>query len=579
MKSAVKLLKPYRLSIAAALGLTLIELTVELSQPLLMARIIDDGIMKKSIHIVLIWGGVMAAISLAAFLSGMINSFFSAHVSQGYGFDLRRRLFEKIQRFSVSDFDFFQTSSLITRLTNDVTQLQNSIFMGLRIMLRAPLLVITGMIMALFVNFKLAMMLVLGVPFLLVFLYWLMNRGFRMFHSAQNRLDAVNGVMRENLLAIRLIRVFLRQKYEVGRFAQANEALRDRTIAALKLMETAMPVLLMVMNTCILFILWYGRAGVISGEAKVGEVVAIINYATRIIGAFSTFSFIIMAFSRAKASASRISEVLDMEAPASRHQETQAVNKPNHGRLTFEHVGFCYPGSDTPVLGDISFTVQPGQTVAVLGATGSGKTTMLQLIPRLFEASSGRILLDDEDIRLLQPDSLRNQIGYVPQEVVLFSGMVKDNIKWGKADASMKEIIQAAKDAQIHQTIMALPKQYDTLLGQRGVNLSGGQKQRLSIARSLIRKPGVLLLDDCTSALDLRTEADLMEALRAYACTTLIITQKISTAEKSDSVILLEAGALLAAGTHEDLMNRCELYRKIYQSQYGSKGVNVCSRS
>ncbi|KPB06116.1 ABC transporter ATP-binding protein [Bacillus sp. CHD6a] len=564
-------LKPYRLAVSIALLLMLTELVVELLHPLLMAKIIDEGILTGDLDAVMKWGGIMVLFSFIAFAAGVTNSFFAAHVSQNFGFDIRRGLFGKIQSFSFANFSLFPTSSLITRMTNDVTQIQNTVFMSLRIMLRAPLLVVGGVIMALIVNWQLAIFLVIGVPVLFLFLIWVMKKGGALFKAVQEKLDGVNNVMRENLGGIRLIKAFLRRKHEINRFGRASEELKDQTVSALRLMEITMPILLLIMNGSILAVLWFGTIGVSNGGAQVGEVVAIVNYATRITGALSIFSFIIMAFARAKASAHRITDVLEEEIDLVDKIDVDKEATFLNGEIEFESVAFRYPNTDIPVLEDISFRAEAGSTVAIMGATGAGKSSLFQLIPRLYDVDQGIIRVDGKDLTDLSLKKLRKQIGYVPQEALLFSGTVKENIAWGKEDATLEEIIQVAKDAQIHETIDRLPKKYETVLGQKGVNLSGGQKQRLSIARALVRKPKILMLDDSTSALDLKTEAKLLAAIKKYQCTMFIVTQKVSTAMEADKILLIEDGMLLEEGSHDKLMATSDLYMKIYQSQFGTE--------
>ncbi|MFG6495831.1 ABC transporter ATP-binding protein [Fictibacillus sp. UD] len=564
-------LKAYRFAIGAALFLTLMELGVELLQPLIMAKIIDDGILKSDLSVVKFWGTVMFGLALVAFAAGIANSFFSAHVSQNYGFDIRRLVFEKVQSFSFVNFNKFPASSLITRMTNDVTQLQNTVFMSLRIMLRAPLLLAGGVIMSLIVNWKLAMVLVVALPFLLFFLKWVLGTAGSMFRDVQDKLDGVNRVMRENLMGMRLIKAFLRRDFEKDRFEQASGDLKVRTVSSLRLIEVSIPVLLFVMNIGILFILWFGSRQVNFGTIEVGEVVAIINYSFRISSVLTIISFIIMAFSRAKASAQRIGEVLDTEVDLIEAAETDQSLSMKQGAVEFKNVSFSYPESDVPVLQNLSFSVKPGETLAILGSTGSGKTSLFQLVPRLYDVTAGEVLVDGNNVKDYPIETLRKGIGVVPQEAVLFTGSISENIGWGKEGASQNEIISAAKDAQIHETVEKLPNQYDTRVGQRGVNLSGGQKQRLSIARALVRKPKILMLDDSTSALDLKTEAKLLKALRTYSCTTFIITQKISTAMEADHILLLDDGAVEAWGTHEELLKTSQLYVRIVQSQFGEE--------
>jgi ATP-binding cassette, subfamily B, multidrug efflux pump len=573
MRQILLYLKPYRKWMIIAWMLMLIELLVELWQPLLMGKIIDDGVMKQNLSVVWTWGAVMIGASLLAFASGIANSFAAAYVGQECGFSLRKHLFEKIQSFSFANVERFSTASLITRLTNDVTQVQNMVFMSLRIALRAPLLVVFSVAMSLIVHVQLALMFVVAVPILVAFLLWMMNKAAASFSIVQQALDRVNSVMRENLAGMRLIKAWMRGVYEQERFMTVNESLMQRTMNVLRLVETITPVLLFVMNMAIIVILFVGRVDIKAGSATAGQVVAVVNYATRITAALSMFTFITMAFSRAKASAGRIADVLQTEVEMKDGHEGGAVPI-RQGEIRFERVSFRYPNSRTLVLKDISFVVRPHETVAILGATGSGKTSLLQLIPRLYDPTDGRVLIDGVDIRQMNQEQLRTAIRFVPQEVLLFSGTIAENIRFGNANASMEEVIKAAKHAQIHDTIMSFPDGYETVIGQKGVNLSGGQKQRLSIARALVGHPKILLLDDSTSALDLKTEAKLLEALKEYTCTTLIVTQKIRTAMEADVIFLLEDGQLLAKGSHDELLEKSELYRKIVESQFGKKGLN-----
>lgn len=563
-------LKKYRVAAIAALVMMLIELTVELIQPLLISKIIDDGIQKQDMSVVWMWGAVLTGSAVIAFIAGISSSFFAAHTSQGLGYDLRDQLYEKVQSFSYSIFNRFATSSLITRLTGDVTQIQDTVFMGLRFMTRVPLVVLGSIVMALVVNVRLGLLLVLTVPVLFIFIAWIMKRAADAFRRVQQRLDAVNGVIQENLTGIRLIRVFVRMGHEIERFGRTSGKLMSSTISTLRLTETTMPFILLIMNAGIMAVLWFGRKDIATGSASVGEVVAVVNYSLRCIGAMSALSWVVVAFSRGRASAQRAQEVLKTEDDGATEVYKNHNNKVEiEGGVKFEQVSFSYPGSDIDVLTDISFVARPGERIAIMGATGSGKSSLVQLIPRLYEEDKGNVRIDGKDAGEIDPRHLRSSIGYVPQEVLLFSGTVRENIAWGREDASMDEIKEAARRAQIHDTIEHLPNGYDTMLGQRGVNLSGGQKQRLSIARALVRKPSILILDDSTSALDVRTEGALLDALKDLSCTTFLITQKISSTTSADLILLLDDGRLIGKGNHDSLMESSSLYRRIYESQYG----------
>jgi ATP-binding cassette subfamily B multidrug efflux pump len=574
MRLILRFLKKYRPSAIMAVFLMTVELAVELFQPFLIAIIIDEGITPKNTSVVLLWGGVLIGGSLFAFCAGILSSFFAAHASQSVGYDVRETLYSKVQAFSYSVFNQFATSSLITRLTNDVTQVQDSVFMGLRFMLRMPLVVLGSIIMALVVHAQLGFLLALTVPPLFLFIIWMMKKASVLFNGVQLKLDTVNGVMQENLTGMRLIRVFVRREEEASRFARYSGELMKSSVSALRLTEITMPFIVLIMNAGIIAVLWFGQLEIHAGSATSGEVVAIVNYSLRTSGALSALSMIVSAFSRARASSKRINDILATDNET-RDSQAAITNGISEGSVEFEKVSFHYPNTDAPVLENISFKIRPGETVAILGATGSGKSSLMQLILRLYEEDEGVIRIDGFDARQLSIEHLHNSIGYVPQEVLLFTGTIQDNIAWGMENASIEKVMEAAKLAQIHDTIIEFPMGYDTLLGQKGINLSGGQKQRISIARALIRKPVILLLDDSTSALDVRTEAALLQALNSLSCTTLLITQKISSTLKADLILLLDEGRLIAQGNHKQLMASHSLYRRIYESQFGEEGSHV----
>ncbi len=564
MKKVLSYLLNYKKATIIALSLMIFELIVELVQPIIMGTIIDKGVMEQDFQTIVIWGSILLALSLLAFIGGIVSSYYGAEVSQGVGYDLRNHMYTKIQQFSTKTFQRFSTSSFITRLTNDVTQVQGLLFMGLRIMLRAPLYVLFGVIMAFTVHVKLAAILAVAVPIFIVIMLFVVSKGVRYFSVVQKKLDRVNTVIRENLIGIRLIKSFHRGNYEKKRFNKVNRSLMDVNRKALRFTELAMPIIMLGMNISLVIVLWFGAIELNIGGAEPGEIVAIINYGTRILGSLGMFGFLMMHFSRGRASAQRLAEVLEVEEDDSVTSDNE--NGKIKGDVLFQNVSFQYEeGHDT--LTDISFHAKQGETIGILGETGSGKSTLIQLIPRLYEPTKGYIFIDNQNIFTIDKKELRQAIGLVSQEAHLFTGTIRDNIQWGKENAADEEIVEAAKKANIHDFIMTLPNQYETEVGQRGVNLSGGQKQRLSLARALVRRPKILLLDDSTSALDANTEMSVLQAIRNLACTTFIVAQKISSVMEADQILLLKDGRLVATGTHEQLLRDNAFYQSIYHSQ------------
>lgn len=565
MKTVFSYTKPYSFLIGVALFLMLLELVVELLQPLVIASIIDDGIVAGDQDTIIRLGLVLMGLSLIAFLSGVANSYFASHVSHSFSFDVRRKVYERVQSFSLAMFNKFPASGLITRLTSDIQLIQQVLYMSLRIMLRAPLLVIGSMIMAFVVNAQLAIYLIIVFPILLAFLYVMVRKGVVYFSFVQQRLDKVNRMVQENLQAVRLIKAYLRGKYEANRFSEVAGALKTDTVKAFRIMEIILPILLFGMNVSLLAVVWFGAFEIQSGDAQIGELVAIVNYAMRMTGAFSMFSFIIMAFARAMASTGRIEEILLADDGG---EETNGATVPvREGTVRFDDVSFTYPGTSRRVLEHISFELAPREKLAIMGATGSGKTSLLQLIPRFYEATEGSVSVHGRDVREWDLQELRKTIGLVPQQSMLFTGSISNNLSWGKEHAELPELTEAAEKAQIDETVQRFPKGYETRVGQKGVNLSGGQKQRLSIARALVRKPSILILDDSTSALDVKTESALWAELDKEQATTLLVTQKVRTAMRADRILLLEDGVASAYGTHEELLDSSSLYREIALSQ------------
>ncbi len=572
MKTVYSYVKPYWLPALIAIILMLIELTVELVQPLIIAKIIDEGIVVKDLSSIGYWGIVLVCLAFLALVCGIVNSYFSAHAAHSFGFDLRNAMFSKIQAFTMATYLKYPTSGLITRLTNDVTQVQNVLFMSLRIMIRAPLSSFLSLVIAFFINPKVALFLFIGAPIVIGFLYFMVKKGITYFAQVQWRLDRVNRVLQECLQAIRLVKAYMRNQYESSRFEQVADSLKLDTTKALRIMEIILPALLLIMNISLLAVIWFGSSEVSTGNAQVGELVAIINYAMRITGNFTMFAFIIIAIARAKASADRMREILvvdedGLEVQKEGKESNDHASLSEIGTVRFENVSFTYPNSELQVLSNVSFEVKQGEKLAVMGGTGAGKTTLLNLIPRFYEPTSGEVFVNGRNILDWKMDELRAMIGFVPQKSLLFTGSIHENLKWGKQEALFSEVLLAAEQAQIHETVEGFPNKYETRVGQKGVNLSGGQKQRLSIARALIRKSQILLLDDSTSALDVKTEASLWAALEDGNATMFVVTQKVRTAKTMDKILLLHEGKVEAYGTHDELLQTNKRYQQIVESQ------------
>lgn len=551
--------------IVVAVIFMLVELAVELMQPFFISKVIDDGIVAEQLDVVWIYLLIMFGLSVISFASGIINSYFASAAANGFSYNLRMALFKRIQGFTLKTLSKFPTSSLITRLTQDVLQTEMLLYMSLRIVLRAPLLVIGSLIMSFVVNPTLGMYLAMLTPLLLIYLYIAAKKGASIFLGVQKRLDKLNRFIQQNLEAVRLIKANDRGGFENSKFNKVAGRLRDDTVYGLRLMESILPVLLLIMNGSLLLVIWASSDLLTSNNVQIGEVVAIINYGLRMQGGFSMFAFIIIAFSRSKASAERMNEVL--EAPVAENNNHSIEKQDAAGTVRFENVSFRYPGSTRMVLKDISFEVQENEKLVIMGGTGSGKSTLISMIPRMYDATKGNVYVNDINVKDWNEEDLRETIGYVPQSAILFSGSIYENLQWGDDEAGQEQIFTSTKKAQIHDSIKDFDHEYKTLVGQRGVTLSGGQKQRLSIARALVRRPSVLILDDSTSALDIKTESALWDALKDENATRIVITQKMVTAESADRVLLLEDGEISAVGTHSELLNSSGLYQKIYASQ------------
>ncbi|MFS0726863.1 ABC transporter ATP-binding protein [Paenibacillus sp. 1P07SE] len=555
----------------------LMEAAADLMMPTLLAMIIDRGVANRDMDEVLRLGGIMLLITAGGAVAASMRNILAVIVSQRFGTELRSDLFRKIQSLSFQEMNRFERASLITRMTNDITIVQNFVGGLMRIFVKAPMLGIGALILAIRLNAGLAVVLGVVVPIVAVLVIISMKIGFKRFMKVQQSLDRINSAVREYLGGVRVVKAFNRYTHEVERFHETNEEQRHVSVQAMLTMAVFNPLIMLTVNLAVVAILWIGGTWVNSGSSstQVGELVAFINYMTQILFALMMVSMVFNMFVRARAGTARINEVFAGGNHADREPGRDLPDLQRlSGRIDFEQVAFAYPDtSGLPVLRGVTFTALPGQTISLIGSTGSGKSTLAQLVPRFYDTGSGTVRVDGIDVTRIDPGALREQIAIVPQKTMLFSGSILDNIRWGREEATLAEVEAAARLAQAHDFISALPEGYESRLGQRGVNLSGGQKQRIAIARALIRKPRILILDDCTSALDTTTESRIKEGLRQYArdMTCLMIAQRITSVMDADLIVVLDVGEVVGAGTHESLMAECAVYQEIYQSQIGKE--------
>lgn len=567
-----KYIKKYWAQFCLALVFLTAEAVCDLLQPTIMSKIVDVGVAGKLISYVLHWGGVMLMITAVGALSASGRNIVSSIVSQKFGAELRSDLYRKIQTLSFHNLDKFDRASLITRLTNDVTQMQNFVNGLMRIFVKAPLLCIGSLIMAVRLDPHLSIILVAVVPFVSLLIFLNMRVSFPLFLRVQKALDRVNGMMREYLSGVRVVKAFNRFDYEVEKFSESNETYQTRSISAMRAMSIFTPSISLVVNLGIVAVIWLGGLRVNNGQLHVGHIIAFINYMTQILFSLMTISMVFMMFARAKASTGRIGEIFAEENPL-----TWGITSSSgliRGQVEFDNVSFTYEGaSGPPVLKNITFSCMPGETVGIIGSTGSGKSSLVSLIPRFYDAMSGSVKVNGEDVHNLKPAKLREKVAIVPQKTMLFTGTVQENVRWGNEQASDEELVQACAIAQAHDFISSFKEGYDTRIGQGGVNFSGGQKQRVSIARALIRKPEILILDDCTSAVDVATETAIKDGLQAYGqgLTCLIIAQRITSVMDADKIVVMDEGQVVGIGKHSELMESCPVYREIYQSQIGKE--------
>lgn len=575
MKKLFKYLKPYMLPTLLAPLFMLLEVAMDLMQPALMSRVIDVGVANADKAYIVRTCILMFVCALLGVTGGLGNMYFSTRAGYGFARDLRSDLYRRIQSFSFSDIDRFKTGSLVTRTTNDVTQIQNAFTTCIRMLVRAPFLCIGGVVMVLVLNAKLSLVVLAAIPFLTAMIVFLLKRGRPLFTSMQEKLDRVNTVMQENLSGIRVVKAFARADHEKAKFKVANDDLCDSTMRAMMMMSMAFPLINLIMNATMILMYAFGGSMVFHGELTPGEIMAFSNYIMQILMSLTMSSFMLMFLSRAGVSIRRVLEVLNTQSDIVDGPDADAAV--TRGEVAFDHVSFAYPGQSGNVLSDITFTARAGETVAILGSTGSGKSTLISLIPRLYDASAGSVKIDGRDVRAYHLNTLRGAIGVALQESVLFTGTIEENLRWGNENAPMEELRHAAAIAQADPFVEKLAEGYQTELGQRGVNLSGGQKQRLCIARALAKRPRILILDDSTSAVDLATEAEIQKGLRgAFGdMTVFIIAQRISSVMDADRILVMENGRVIDSGKHEELKKRCEVYREIVVSQLGEEAARA----
>lgn len=573
-----KNLKPYTLTIIVVMVFVFLQAFSEIYLPTLMADIVDTGVINGDVAYIIRIGGWMLLIAVIGMISAIFGSYWAAKVATGFGRDLRTKVFTKVESFSLEEFDEKGTASLITRTTNDITQIQQAVVM-LRLFLRAPMLCIGSIIMAVSKDAKLSLVLVVILLILTLLIVLLSKKSMPLFKSMQIKLDKLNLVLRENLTGIRVIRAFNRDNYEKKRFHEANLDLTETAIKVNKLMAILMPLVMLIFNLTIIAILWFGSIRINSGSMQVGDLMAFIQYASQIMFSLIMLAMMFILVPRASASAIRINEVLDIEPkikdpmiPEESELKMEGGARSEEGKrgyLEFDEVNFYYQGAEEPAIEKISFSAKPGEITAIIGGTGSGKSTLVNLIPRFYEVTSGRILVDGMDIRELTQEKLRAKIGLVPQKAVLFTGTVAENISFGTNDLSRDKIIRAAEIAQASKFISTLEQGYDSQIAQGGTNVSGGQKQQLSIARALAKHPEIYIFDDSFSALDFKTDAKLRQALKKETeeDTVLIIAQRVTTVMDADRIMVLDGGKIVGMGTHQDLIKTCEVYREIVASQ------------
>ena len=561
-------LKPFTIPIAFILVLVAGQAVAELYLPTLMSDIVDLGIVRGDTAYIFRVGGLKLLVALVDMGFALVTAFLSARVSMGFGRDLRRMVFTHVEGFSLHEFDIIGTPSLITRTTNDITQVQMFTMMLMRMFVMAPIMAVGGVFMAWQKDAKLTWVLAVVIPVIVAVVALTATRAMPMFRAIQARIDRINLVLREGLTGVRVVRAFNRVEHETRRFDAANRDLTAMSISVNKLMALMMPVMMLLMNLTTIAIVWFGARRIDLGEMQVGSLMAFIQYAIQILFSLLMVSFLFIMLPRASASSVRINEVMDL-APGIRDAAGARTADQERGHIEFRNVTFAYPGAEEPAVRDISFNAKPGEVTAIIGGTGSGKSTLVNLIPRFYDVASGSIRVDDVDIREMPQEALRGKLGFVPQKAVLFNDTIANNIRYGREDATDEEVAHAAETAQALQFIRAMPDGFQSMIAQGGMNLSGGQKQRLAIARALVRKPEICIFDDTFSALDFKTDARLRAALKRETAdsTVIIVAQRVNTVMDADRIIVLDDGRVVGAGPHRELIRTCDVYREIVSSQ------------
>ena len=580
LKRYKKYITPYLSAFVIGPLMMLTEVAGEVMLPKFMSMIINNGVASRNVAYIGKMGTLMVLTVLFMAVGGILGAYFSAKASISFTSDMRNDLFRKVQQFSFENIDGYSTGSLVTRLTNDVQQVQNVLMMGLRMALRAPGMFLGALIMAFMMNRQLAVIILIVIPLLLTAIILILKTAFPRFGEMQRRLDRLNSGIQESLTNVRVVKSFVREAHEIEKFSRLNRDLKESSLRALRIVITTMPVMMFAMNVTTLAVVWYGGNIIIAGKMPVGDLTAFTTYIVQILMSLMMLSMVFLQSSRASASMKRINEIFDTEINLNDDNAKNKDKKVTEGRVEFKNVSFGYSGENGRkdlVLEGISFTAEPGQTIGIIGSTGSGKTSLVQLIPRLYDVTGGEVLVDGVNVKEYSLKHLREGVGMVLQKNILFSGTIEENLRWGNEDAPMEDVIRFSESAQADPFVKNFKNGYDTEMGQGGVNVSGGQKQRLCIARALLKRPKILILDDSTSAVDTAMEAKIRESLYhdLKDTTKIIIAQRISSVQEADQILVLEDGKIIGHGTHEELLKTCEAYSEIYTTQIGNQSIRA----